>query len=347
MIGLPSRNCLPVLAAIFSAGCISVPRIEADFRGIDNVPRDLAVSSLYQPTNSLLRRQPGQLPPAYRVGPNDEMTVFVMGRDELGSQIPVNAAGAFGRLRATIVQENGEIVLPLLGPVDVNGLSVEQIRTLIEDSYASRIASSNVDIIMQSCRSQPVHVTGAVNVPGTYYLCNDLRTLNDVLSEAQWLSAAAFPAGGVLTRRGQTYQLSYPLHDEQVRDLDILLEPGDSIYFPTVDDGVLPKVHVFGEVRTQGTFPVPADGLTLLDALGLAEGPITDTAAVKEIYLMRVAQAETPVTYRISLAELFQGPPVPLAADDRIYVAPRSISRWDSWWRQAIPITISARAVGN
>jgi polysaccharide export outer membrane protein len=270
-----------------------------------------------------------------------------MGRDELGSQIPVNTAGAFGRLRATIVQESGDLVLPLLGPVTVTGRSLEEIRALIENSYANRIATSNVDIIMQSCRSQPVHVTGAVNVPGTYYLCNDLRTLNDALSEAQWLSADAFPAGGVLTRRGETYQLNYPLHDDEIRDLDILLEPGDSIYFPTIDDGVLPKVHVFGEVRAQGTFPVPADGLTLLDALGLAECTITETADMKEIYLMRIEEQDTPVTYRITLAELFQGPSVPLSANDRIYVPPRGISRWDTWWRLAIPISISARAVGN
>lgn len=330
------------------SGCVSIPKMRPDVRGIGDLGNAVVMPSRYASTATLPRRELNEAAPAYRVGANDELTVYVMGRDDLGSQIPINTTGAFGDLRATIIQESGEIVLPLLGPIQVAGQTIEEIRTLVEGTYARRIASSNVDIIMQECRSQPVHVTGAVNQPGTYYLCNDMRTLNDVLSAAQWLSADAYPAGGVLTRNGRTYGLSYPLFNEVDRDLDILLQPGDAIYFPKASDGALPTVHVFGMVRTQGTFPIPADGLTLLDAMGLAQGALNDNASVKNVYVMRTRPGEDmPTTYRVSLDDLYQGPPIPLVDDDRIYVAPSSLSRWDAWWRLAIPFSLSVRAIGN
>lgn len=331
--------------AVLGTGCVNIPDMEVDFEGLQHVATEIAFESEYLSTATLARKAPEESPPAYQVGPNDEITVFVMGREDLGSQIPVDTAGAFGRLSASIVQENGQIVLPLLGPVPVAGRSIEEVRTDIEEAYAERIAQSNVDVIMQECRSQPVHVTGAVNLPATYYLCNDRHTLNDVLSAAQWLSPDAFPAGGVLTRGGQTHQLSYPLHDNSQRDLDILLESGDSIHFPTIEEGVLPKVHVFGMVGTQGTFNIPPDGLSVLDALGFAEGFDFEAAQVDDIYLMRFENEDSPVTYKIALDELLQGPSIPVAANDRIYVAPSNLARWDTWWRLAIPFTLSVRTI--
>jgi len=331
-------------AAILASGCVRMPTLSADFVGIENVPTDFNIAAAYASTESLARRQPGQQPPPYRVGPNDELTIYVLGRDDLGSQIPVNAAGAFGRLRASIVQQNGEIVLPLLGPVNVAGKTIEEVRQSVQSAYAQRIASSNVDIIMQKCGSQPVHVTGAVEVPSTYYLCNNMSTLNDVLTAARWLTPSAFHPGGVLTRNGRAYQLAYPLGQGGSQDLDILLEPNDSIYFPTIEDGVLPKVHVFGEVETQGTFPIPANGMTLVEALGLARGLRFETASVEGVYLMRIPDAAQPVTYRLSIEEVLQGPSISLAPNDRIYVAPRNLARWDAWWRMAVPLTLSVRA---
>lgn len=341
------RTAACLLAASLISGCVSVPRIKADFEGIDNLSTEVSFSSDYLGTESLARTDPGQQPPAYRVGPNDEISVYVLGRDDLGSQIPVNAPGAFGRLAASIVQEDGRIVLPIVGPLNVDGRTLAQVRDLVEDAYRDRIALTNVDIIMQNCHSKPVYVTGAVNVPGTYYLCNDVRTLSDVMAASQWLTTDAYPVGGTLTRGGNTYQLSYPLTDASKRDLDILLQPGDSINFPTVEDGVLPKVHVFGMVETQGTFPIPPGGLTLLDALGLAEGFRNDTADTDGIYLMRLQDGGTAVTYKVKLEELVQGPAIPLVANDRIYVAPRGLARWDTWWRLAIPFTLSVRTIQN
>ena len=183
-----SHRILTFVAALITltlAGCINAPQIHPDVRGIGNLANQSVRTSKYDSAVVLPRKGPSEAAPPYTVGPNDEMTIFVMGRDELGSQIPINAAGAFGQLRATVVQEGGNIVLPLLGSIQVAGRTVEDIRRLVERSYADRIASSNVDIILQDCRSQSVHVTGAVNLPATYFLCDDMRTLNDALSEAQ------------------------------------------------------------------------------------------------------------------------------------------------------------------
>ena len=325
-----------ILFIATQVACTSTPDIKPDYTGIAHLSSAQAVDSRYPSASRLPQLIPGEAHPPYKVGAQDELIISVWGRDDLGSQIPTDASG---KIRTTRVQENGTVSLPLVGPISVAGKTVEQARKAIESHHTSRLDSSYVDVRLHSCHSQAVHIAGAVNSPGLYYLCDRVATFDDVLSSAQGLSEDSYAAGGVLKRNGQTYRLDYLLGKGADSYLDILLETGDSIYFPRTTEGTEPVVYVFGEVGEQGVYIIPPQGMTLLDALGLASGLDNITAQAESIYVMRQSPDESePATYQITLVELFENPDIKMSNGDRIFVAPSDLSRWDRWWRQAIPI---------
>ena len=325
-----------ILFIATQVACTSTPDIKPDYTGIAHLSSAEAVDSRYPSASTLPQLIPGKVRPRYRIGPQDELIISVWGRDDLGSQIPTDASG---KIRTTRVQENGTVSLPLVGPISVAGKTVEQARKAIESHHTSRLDSSYVDVRLHSCHSQAVHIAGAVNSPGLYYLCDRVATFDDVLSSAQGLSEDSYAAGGVLKRNGQTYRLDYLLGKGADSYLDVLLETGDSIYFPRTTEGTEPVVYVFGEVGEQGVYVIPPQGLTLLDALGLASGLDNITAQAESIYVMRqTSEASEPATYQITLVELFENPDIKMSNGDRIFVAPSDLSRWDRWWRQAIPV---------
>jgi polysaccharide export outer membrane protein len=325
-----------ILFTATQIACTSTPDIQPDYTGIDHLSTALAVEARYPSASTLPQLMPGEVLSPYKIGVGDEIIISVWGRDDLGSQIPTDETG---RVRTTRVLENGEINLPLIGSIPVAGKTIEEVRKAITSRHTSRLDISYVDVQLHSCHSQAVHITGAVNNPGLYYLCDRVSTFDDMLSTAKGLSEDAYAAGGVLKRDGQTFSLDYPLNEGAGSYLDILLQAGDSIYFPRTTERTEPVVYVFGEVGAQGVYIIPPQGMTLLDALGLASGPDNITAQVEAIYIMRQAPGTTePATYQITLVELFENPDIELSNGDRIFVAPSDLSRWDRWWRQAIPI---------
>jgi len=154
-----------------------------------------------------------------------------------------------------------------------------------------------------------------VAAPGTHYLCQDTLTVGEVLTEAKALTDQVDRAGGVLTRGGRAYQLDYQQAETgRSRAAEILMRDGDTLFFPAFAERV---VYIFGEVVQQGAYSIPAEGMTLLEALGQAQG-ITPKAGA--IFLTRPAGGGH-VTHKLKLADLLQGPEIQLVSGDRIYVA--------------------------
>lgn len=84
------------------------------------------------------------------------------------------------------------------------------------------------------------------------------------------------------------------------------------------------KVSVIGEVRNPGTFNLPNERTTLLQALGLA-GDLTIQAKRDNVLLIRESEGKQ-VYYRIDLrkSELFSSPAYYIQQNDVIYVEPSS-----------------------
>jgi polysaccharide export outer membrane protein len=319
-----SLACLAILA-LSATGCVSTVGIDAK-RGVPGEMQQFTAElPPYPDVATLMGTEP--LAP-YRVGPLDGLSVQVFGRPDLGSQKETEQG------RVSTVGEDGRIHLPLLGRLEVAGLTRDEIAQLVSQRYARMVENAQVEVQIQDCGSVPVDLAGAFVREGRYYLCENLRTVGDVLRAAEGLTEEANPARGTLSRGGVTYRLDAPsvLLEGDASRFDVALERGDILHFPVVGEQ---QVFVFGQVAAPGPYPIPPQGLTLVELLALAEGWDEETTS-QSVYLLRPTD-EMVVAFRIDLGDLLQGPRVPVMDGDRLYVAPTRLARWSWWWRQAIP----------
>jgi polysaccharide export outer membrane protein len=320
------------------SACVGVPKFQPQYVGLGDLPLQKGERDLPPYANATnLPRLPSPdaeaARPAYRLGPLDKIVVVVWGRDDLGSQVPV---GVNGQLRASVVREDGTISLPFLGQLEVAGKTVEQVRDLVQSRYARLVESPQVEVELHECASRSVELSGAIAQTGRVFLCDNIVTLGDVLATARGPMDTADLVRGLLTREGHPYHLDYSkaLGDASAA-AEIIMQHGDRVRFPFVEERL---VYIFGEVNRQGAFPIPAEGLTLLGTLAQARGLDTVTSKHKGIYLMR--RKDTGVVgYKLTIAELLEGPEIPMAAEDRVYVSMSPLERWDRWWRKALPFT--------
>jgi polysaccharide export outer membrane protein len=250
----------------------------------------------------------------YEVGPGDVIEVSVYGNDDL-SRIPT-------------VQTNGSISMPLIGEVQVAGLTVAEVQrkitNLLEKDY---LVKPQVEVKVREYNSQYVSVVGEVNSPGRKPLRGRTRLI-DLLSEAGGFKPTA-SAEVMLTRtdgdfgdgqRSITVRLSKsssPTAQDLV-NLELPLKNGDIIT-------ALPKsfVTVDGEVSRPGRYAIESD-LTVTGAISLAGG-LTRFGS-SDVKVRRTDPQTGKVTIvEVDLKSVRNGkkPDVPLLPNDVISVSRR------------------------
>ena len=111
------------------------------------------------------RTPPGANPEAeYRVGPQDLIEIVVYGLPELARTVRVNA--------------KGQISLPLIGQVDVTGLTAQALeRTIAERLSEKYLQNPQVTVFIKEFTTLRFTVEGAVNRPGVYPLVGQMTLL--------------------------------------------------------------------------------------------------------------------------------------------------------------------------
>ncbi|MEK8051142.1 polysaccharide biosynthesis/export family protein [Ideonella sp. DXS22W] len=326
----------PLLAlALLAAGCSTAPRYQTE-RGLPDLLAQTTASAPAQSANTLPRLPASAPRPAYRLGAGDELAVTVWGPREVWQDV-VPQGGNPSRSQVT-VQDDGAIVLPLVRRVAVAGLTVTEALQRIGEAYRGVAgARFQVDAALARARPQTVLVEGAVVRPGQVTLAPEGSTLGEaVVGAAGGLTEAANPARGVLFRGGDQYALDWDTAQQGGSDLHrVALQPADRIYFPPRRVGV---VYVFGEVSNPGLYPIPTQGLTVLQALAQAKGPLVPQADQRALVLLRAGDAAEPAIYRFSLEEALAAPEIALLPGDRLFVPATGLTDWERTLRQAVPI---------
>jgi polysaccharide export outer membrane protein len=250
----------------------------------------------------------------YEVGPGDVIEVAVYGNDDL-SRIPT-------------VQTNGSISLPLLGEVQVAGLTIAEVQRKITNLLAKDyLVNPQVEVKVRDYNSQYVSVVGDVNSPGRKPIRGRMRLI-DVLIEAGSFKASA--SGQVMITRtdgefegGQrsiTVRISSSSSPsaQDLVNLELPLKNGDIIT-------ALPKafVTVDGEVNRPGRYAIEAD-LTVTGAISLAGG-LTRFGS-NGVKVRRTDPQNGKVTIvEVDLKDVRNGkkPDVPLLPNDVISVSRR------------------------
>ena len=237
------------------------------------------------------------------LGPGDLMEVSVYNVPELTSKVRVG--------------NSGDIYLPLIDYVHVEGLTVEEAQTLIEKRLTDGgfVRNPHVMLLVDEASSQGVTILGEVTRPGIYPDVADHK-LYEVISQAGGFSPTASRKIAII-RRNQPE----PIHIELPRNLaddvsgNIEILPGDTITVPRA-----PIIYVVGDVNRPSGLLVDNGKLTVLQALALVGGPnhTANLSASRIIHKGTTGVTETKVAVKKMLEA--KAPDVNLEADDILFI---------------------------
>ena len=238
---------------------------------------------------------------------------------------------------------NGAINLPLIGKVDLKGLTLERASAVISSAYSYYIREPIVTVSLLSPRPLKVAISGEVNRPGSYTMGLSgsdgkggiqFPTLTQAIQVAGGINQTA-ALREVLVRRPQkngadqiiAVDLWALLKEGDLRQ-DISLQDGDTVFIPTAVNSNLAEasrvatssfstskteplnIAVVGEVSKPGAYTIRAsengDRPTLTRAIREAGG-VTQSADIRKISIRRLTQTGNEQLVAIDLWQLLRG----------------------------------------
>jgi len=216
----------------------------------------------------------------YRVGKDDVLNITVYEESDLSKE-------------GVRVTGKGDIPFPLIGQIKIAGLTPSEIQKLIADKLAEQqyLLNAHVTVTIAEYNSEHFFVLGAVGSPGSYPLRANERVL-DAMSKVQ--GGGQEKASGRLmlirtfypdTPQEQKVAINIRLKDllaEGDQASNMRLRDRDVLYGPPVE-----RYYSIGQVGSPGSYTIPENGITLVEAIGLAGG-FTRIASRNSTRIVRV-----------------------------------------------------------
>ncbi len=171
------------------------------------------------------------------------------------------------------VSEGGTITYPLIGTVQIGGLTISGAEKKIAGALKDGgfVQQPQVNIVLIQVRGNQVSVLGQVNRPGRF----PLETFNTRVSDMLAAAGGATSAGDdvvIVTgnREGKPFrkQIDIPaLYLGDKPDADLVLSGGDTIYVHRA-----PVFYIYGEAQRPGAFRIERN-MTVMQALSMGGGP--------------------------------------------------------------------------
>ena len=205
------------------------------------------------------------VPGEYIVGPGDNINLNLYGKTN--SQLTV------------VVDREGKINVPELGPIHVAGLSFQELKAMMKEEVKQRAIGLNVLTTLGELRSVRIFILGEANRPGSYTV-SSLSTITNALFVSGGIKKTGSLRNIQLKRNGQlvsTFDLYDLLLKGDTSD-DVRVLPGDVIFVPPVGK----TVGIGGEVKRSAIFELK-DETTFADLVQLSGGflPTTYLPATK------------------------------------------------------------------
>lgn len=287
----------------------------------------------------------------YQVGAEDLIEVAFFGNDELGREVRIN-----GR---------GEVSLPLIGGLKVEGLSPQEIEAKLAKLYQEGrfIRNPQITVIVKEYRHQRVMVSGAVVNPGSYEVIGP-RTLLEMLGKAGGLvdkpemkagnlvyvtrhqnapdlmkAAAEVPNSSQTPKSGTVVIDLRRLLSGNELSLNLPIQNGDVIYIPPAQ-----MAFVLGAVKKSTQVPV-RDNLTVTQALAMTDG-LDPYLASNHIIILRFDDQGERLTIPVNLkgVTLGQEPDPILKGNDIVFVQESPFRRFFFDIRNMLPGSIGLGA---
>lgn len=241
----------------------------------------------------------------YRLGPGDAIRILVFQNPDMTLETRVN--------------ERGGITYPLIGKVDVGGVTIAQAELNIASALrrGGFVQKPQVNIVLLQVRGNQVSVLGQVNRPGRYPLETFNTRVSELLAMAGGIvgSGGAIPGGAdkvVVTgiREGRRFRKEVDVAElfisNRVED-DFLVASGDVIYVPPA-----PVFYIYGEAQRSGSYRIKR-GMSVQQAMAEAGGP-TYRGTERNLRIDRRGADGT-------IASIHPKPHEPVQPDDVLYVS--------------------------
>jgi polysaccharide biosynthesis/export protein len=241
------------------------------------------------------------VPADYVVGPGDEVRVQLFGNESA--------------IHHLVVNRDGSLNFPRIGPIVVAGMGFREMRELLERRVSEQMIGVTASITMGELRSIRVFVLGDVTRPGSFTV-SGLSTMTNALFVSGGVTLAGSLRNVQLKRNGQTIQRLdlYDLLLNGDNSADARLMPNDVLFVPPRGA----TVAVAGEVQRPAIYEI--SGERTLDAVVRLAGGLLSTAYSGAARLERVNQAGGRSVYTIDL-EAPAGKATALRGGDHVTVS--------------------------
>jgi len=202
--------CALLLALIVAAGCAS-----------NGTTQPGTFEDRIKPAD-----ESGEISADYKIGPGDVLDVSVYGEESL------NRAGPTG----IVVRPDGKISFPLIGDVQVGGLTTAQAKEAVEQSLHEFIPGAVASVGVGQLGSLQYYVVGKVNKPGMYNVSKPLTVLQ-ALAMAGGLTPFAQESNILILRNSGKDTVHIAFNYKKVKkgqniEENIILERGDVVVVP-------------------------------------------------------------------------------------------------------------------
>ena len=194
------------------------------------------------------------VPMSYQLQKGDIFTLFIYGKKE--------------QVLELLIDNEGDVFIPNIGPVLVAGLSVNEANEKIRIQLKRKYVNFNSEIKLNSTRKVMVLISGNIHRPGSYSV-SKYESIFSVLSQVNGIKKSG-SLRKIKLLKSDGKKVSIDLYDYLLKggaQEVISFSEGDVLFIPAITE----SVAISGAVNKPGIYEIK-DGETLGDVLNFASG---------------------------------------------------------------------------
>jgi polysaccharide export outer membrane protein len=240
------------------------------------------------------------------------------------------------------------IVLFILGTLTVSCVSKKKIIRFQYDEIDQSLVSNDYktvfkpdDLLQITISAQDLRSVAPFNLPAVNFSATTGLAVAQPLQQAYLVDSNGkidFPILGDIEVGGRT-------REDVIKEFKLKLDP-DYVKNPTINIFISNfKVTVTGDVARPGTFTIPNERVTILEALGLA-GDINISGNRKNVLVVR-EEFEQKKQYRVNLLsnDVFTSPVYYLQQNDVVYIEPNNAKSQSAAFNQNTGLWVSIGSI--
>jgi len=226
---MSARLGTALFASIFLAGACMLPhpKDDADAPASSPVVHDSANAAAAAKESAAIAAALQQVARAkndYRLAPADLLSITVYQDKDMDRKVRINS--------------DGTIALPLIGAVQIGGMTLADAQAVIEKKLSQYLVNPQASLFIEDYGNKTIFVMGEVQKPGSYPIPTESRmTLLEAISTAGGFTPVAAQDRARVLRYVDGQSVTYTINTREItsqgqKDKDMVLVPNDIVYVP-------------------------------------------------------------------------------------------------------------------